>query len=148
MSLPRNYPAESPPQLQLLSRYIGSFGVDAELFGSVIRLFMSKGGIVWVPNNVCVFDGMESVRELCAKWYAKRLDEDGLARSTKLSSHTENTPPPLDGPRAEAYCTTSEIASLPNGIHVIEAEPITDRKSVFIGRVCRINDPSQVSFSE
>lgn len=38
-------------------------------------------------------------------------------------------------------------ASIPEGIQIIEAETITDRKSAFIGRACRITDPSHVRSS-
>lgn len=34
--------------------------------------------------------------------------------------------------------------ALPEGIKIIEAEPIVDRKSVFVGRACLISHPSQV----
>jgi len=34
---------------------------------------------------------------------------------------------------------------LPPGVQIYEAEPITDRKSVFVGRACRIQHPSEVS---
>ena len=38
------------------------------------------------------------------------------------------------------------LPSIPQGIEIVEAEAITDRKSAFIGRACRITDPSQVYF--
>ena len=34
--------------------------------------------------------------------------------------------------------------ALPEGVKLIEAEPIVDRKSVFVGRACQISHPSQV----
>ncbi|KAH0840190.1 hypothetical protein J3R83DRAFT_1189 [Lanmaoa asiatica] len=37
VSLPPSYPAESSPQLQLFSRYIGAFGVDSSLFGASLE---------------------------------------------------------------------------------------------------------------
>ena len=33
---------------------------------------------------------------------------------------------------------------MPAGITIVEAEPIHDRKSSFVGRACRITDPAQV----
>ena len=35
-------------------------------------------------------------------------------------------------------------AEMPPGVTIVEAEPIQDRKSAFVGRACRITDPSQV----
>lgn len=32
------------------------------------------------------------------------------------------------------------------GVQIIAAEPIIDRKSVFVGRACRISHPSQVIY--
>jgi hypothetical protein len=63
-----------PPQLQLHSRYIGPFGVDADLFGSIIKTFMSVNGIEWTPGAVCVFDGLQSVLERVLHWYEQRLE--------------------------------------------------------------------------
>lgn len=39
---------------------------------------------------------------------------------------------------------TPTNVALPEGIKLIEAEPIVDRKSVFVGRACQISHPSQV----
>lgn len=52
VSIPVTYPASSAPQLQLLSRYIGPFGVDSALFGAVLRTFISSEGVEWVPDSV------------------------------------------------------------------------------------------------
>ncbi|KZO98060.1 UPF0029-domain-containing protein, partial [Calocera viscosa TUFC12733] len=40
--------------------------------------------------------------------------------------------------------TYAKKAELPEGIELVVAEPIEDRKSVFVGRACRITHPSQV----
>ena len=49
VSLPPAYPlSRTAPQLQLLSRYIGPFGVDSELFGTITRTFIEKP-IAWRP---------------------------------------------------------------------------------------------------
>src|SRR5260370_3508876 len=73
VSLPRTYPSSSPPQLQLLSRYIGAFGADANLFGSILRTYISVNGVEWSEDAVCVFDGLQSVLERCTAWYEERL---------------------------------------------------------------------------
>ena len=49
--------------------------------------------------------------------------------------------PSVPAPQPESRIPTA----LPPGLRLIEAEPIVDRKSAFVGRACRITDPSQVS---
>ncbi|TFY75918.1 hypothetical protein EWM64_g8096 [Hericium alpestre] len=151
VSLPPTYPAESPPQMQLLSRYVGAFGVDSELFGSVLRTFVSANGVDFTPDTVCVFDGMESIMERCVKWYEDRLSaqtagellrEDARERHTPLS-HKIESPHDAEDSAETGDRSTNVPAVLPEGIEIFQAEPIIDRKSAFVGRACRISDPSQ-----
>ena len=78
-SVPHSYPESSPPQLQLLNRYIGPYKVDSGLFGSVLRTFMSKDGVEFSADNVCIFDGVENVKERCGRWYEDRLSDKAVA---------------------------------------------------------------------
>lgn len=154
VSLPPSYPAESPPQLQLLSRYIGAFGVDASLFGSILRTFISASGVEWSPDTVCVFDGLQSVLERSEAWYEDKLNkekigevirEDTLGRDSALQESAELMKE--DGEELGRVSLPTPIlqdVALPEGIELIVAEPIVDRKSVFIGRACQISHPSQV----
>jgi hypothetical protein len=153
VSLPPTYPASSPPQLQLLSRYIGPFSVDSALWGAILRTYISKEGVEWVDNSVCVFDGLEWVKERCATWYGARKSEKlagQLLRQDARSYATTEIP-------EESNKNTSEFderrskekppavpVGIPAGVQIVEAEPITDRRSSFVGRACRITDPSQV----
>ncbi|KAJ7056990.1 ribosomal protein S5 domain 2-type protein [Mycena amicta] len=141
VSLPENYPAEAAPQLQLLSRYIGAFGADPALFGAVLRTFISvTSGVEWA-GDVCVFDGLQNVLERCATWYGERLSADAVGELQRVEEHPhspERTSPPPPPPIADA------VAPLPDGIKIFVAEPITDRKSAFVGRACAISDPVQV----
>lgn len=141
----------SPPQLQLLSRYIGAFGADAGLFGSILRTFISTNGVEFIPETICVFDGIQNALEQCNMWYQERLSEEkakeiirgeekeirGARVEGNVSSGSNDPPEHMDGdirPQNE----------MPPGIHFFTAEPIIDRKSTFIGRACRISDPSEV----
>lgn len=154
VSLPPSYPAQSPPQLQLLSRYIGAFGVDSSLFGSIIRTFISTSGVEWSPDTVCVFDGLQNVLERCEAWYEDNLNrekagelirEDTLGRNTTPQESAGSTKEDEEGSAGALRSTpTFQDAALPEGIKLIEAEPIVDRKSVFVGRACQISHPSQV----
>ncbi|KAG1752445.1 uncharacterized protein EDB91DRAFT_1102605 [Suillus paluster] len=151
VSIPPAYPASSPPQLQLLSRYIGAFGVDSSLFGSILRTFISVSGVEWTPESVCVFDGLQNVLERCEVWYEDKISretagellrEDALTRNHVVVESEE--PLALSSVTVDQNNQVSFDAALPEDIKIVEAEPIVDRKSVFIGRACRISHPSQV----
>ncbi|KAJ3576253.1 hypothetical protein NP233_g569 [Leucocoprinus birnbaumii] len=150
VSLPPMYPASSPPQLQLLSRYIGPFGADANLFGSVLRTYISVNGVEFTPETVCVFDGVQNALETCNSWYEDRLSEDKMkeiVREDERDNHGTKTEPAVDmEPKItseDVNGVTGSTNEMPPGIHFFIAEPIVDRKSTFIGRACRISDPSE-----
>ncbi|KAI0364591.1 UPF0029-domain-containing protein [Pilatotrama ljubarskyi] len=156
VSLPPTYPSSSPPQLQLLSRYIGPYGVDAGLFGTVLRTFISRGAVEWTPDSVSVFDGLEWVKERCAEWLGERMSERKVGellredeRGRTGDTHDDQRAvidAEGEGKRsARAAREPPDIPTeMPAGISIVEAEPIIDRKSAFVGRACRITDPSQV----
>jgi len=154
VSVPPSYPTESPPQLQLLSRYVGAFGVDSSLFGSILRTFISLSGAEWSPDTVCVFDGLQSVLERCEAWYEDKLNTDKageLIREDNLGREpTPQEPEHISMEDGEVSTNvlrpipTLQDVALPKGIKLVEAEPIVDRKSVFVGRACEISHPSQV----
>jgi hypothetical protein len=151
VSIPPTYPSSSPPQLQLLSRYIGAFGVDSSLFGSILRTFISVSGVEWTPESVCVFDGLQNVLERCEGWYEDKISreaagellrEDALSRNHVLIEPDESLIAP-SSINVEKDRVSFDTA-LPEGIEIVEAEAIVDRKSIFVGRACRISHPSQV----
>ncbi|KAH9939391.1 ribosomal protein S5 domain 2-type protein [Epithele typhae] len=152
VSLPSTYPAENPPQLQLLSRYIGPYGVDVALFGTVLRTYISRGAVEWAPGTECVFDGLEWVREQCATWLRERTSENMVGamlreegRSHVLSELVEEErAQESSGPASEQRVVPEGPVEMPAGVTIVEAEPILDRKSAFVGRACRITHPSQV----
>ncbi|KAG6897186.1 hypothetical protein C0992_003575 [Termitomyces sp. T32_za158] len=140
VSLPETYPLSSPPQLQLLSRYVGAFGADSGLFGSILRTFISVNGVEWAADSVCVFDGLQSVVERCTAWYENRLSMEKagelLREDAKEQLHTDTPPIEADNHTSSENTAAVETSlnSLPEGLELFVAEPITDRKSVFIGR--------------
>ncbi|KAJ3485194.1 hypothetical protein NLI96_g5136 [Meripilus lineatus] len=151
VSLPSSYPSTSPPQLQLLSRYIGAFGVDSTLFGAILRTYISSEGIEYINDSVCVFDGLEWAKERCAEWYGEKKSEKAAGELIR-----EDEKGGIDGDVEEdkskhqiaeletSLSISDDVSKLPQGLEIFEAEPITDRKSSFVGRACRISDPSQV----
>jgi len=123
----------------LLSRYVGAYGVDTHLFGTVLRTYMSSEGITWTPDNICVFDGLEHVRTLCTEWYSQRV-----ASSPGAQPHVP------DNPERELDLLISpndpdNLVSPMAELSIFVADAIVDRKSVFVGRSCPISHPSQVS---
>ena len=148
VSLSQSYPAFSAPQLQLLSKYIGAFSVDRELFGSVLKTFISQmSGVEFTPDSVAVFDGLQHVLELCSVWYGLRLSEGTAGDLVREEERSHRVTGNSDVHQSNAPAVEKSAhlpAAIPEGVELIEAEPITDRKSVFIGRACRITHPSQV----
>ncbi|KAK2465968.1 hypothetical protein APHAL10511_001609 [Amanita phalloides] len=138
VSLSPSYPAAARPQLQLLSKYIGNYAPDAALFGAILRTYMSVNGVQWSPDTLCVFDGLQNAIERCTTWYENRLSAD---RTTKPETNDEVGAPSLSDSEA---ADGDGRDPLPVGIEIHVAEPIVDRKSVFVGRACRITDASQV----
>jgi len=150
VSLPTSYPSSCPPQLQLLSRYIGAFGVDSNLFGSILKTYISITGVEFIPDNVCVFDGLANVLEHIDRWYEDKLNAQVAGELLRDSDHA-NTPERSPASRSSLSDNTTQppparqlSLTLPHGIELVEAEPIVDRKSAFVGRACRISDPAQV----
>lgn len=154
ISLPPTYPSTSPPQLQLLSRYIGAFGADSNLFGAILRVYISVNGVEWAADSICVFDGLQRLLELCTEWYDEKLTNYAIgqvirdaAEETNNSKATTSTAflnSDTDENHRAPTATTAPTFGIPEGIQIFEAEPITDRKSAFVGRACRISHPSQV----
>lgn len=102
---------------------------------------------------MCVFDGLENVREKCGRWYEEQLSEKAAGemvreeiKESKPSSGSNDPSGSQEGiPSARSAVSDSQVlVELPEGLEIIEAEPIVDRKSSFIGRACRITSPDQV----
>lgn len=96
------------------------------------------------------------MKETCAEWFGGKKSEK-LAGEL-LREDVRGLPAGMDGD-LEVGKDTKKIVELydrptapspplsvgiPDGIDIIVAEPITDRKSAFVGRACKITDPSQV----
>ncbi|KAF8956715.1 ribosomal protein S5 domain 2-type protein [Flammula alnicola] len=155
VSLPEAYPKTSPPQLQLLSKYIGPFGADSNLFGSILRTYISVSGVEWSEDTVCVFDGLQNVLDRCVAWYEEKLSAEKageLVRDDAKGDHPgpgngtrqdRPNPPAVDEDQISGV-NDPVPAVLPAGVQLYVAEPITDRKSAFVGRACRIQHPSEI----
>ncbi|KJA29640.1 hypothetical protein HYPSUDRAFT_1061332 [Hypholoma sublateritium FD-334 SS-4] len=151
VSLPVTYPSTSPPQLQLLSKYIGSFGADSSLFGSILRTFISVSGVEWSSDTVCVFDGLQNVIDRCTAWYEEKLSAEKageLVRDDIKGEQIARQESSTSAQAAEEDQISGVIepipAAMPAGVNLYVAEPITDRKSAFVGRACRVHHPSEI----
>lgn len=154
VSLPVTYPSSSPPQLQLLSKYVGSFGADSSLFGSILRTYISISGVEWSADTVCVFDGLQNVIDRCTAWYEEKLSAEKVGELVRDDIKAEQTV------RQESSTSSRTVgddqitgvidpvpSAMPAGVNLYVTEPITDRKSAFVGRACRIHHPSEVCTS-
>ncbi|KAG9123921.1 succinate semialdehyde dehydrogenase NADP+ linked [Ceratobasidium sp. 392] len=145
ITMPPSYPASSAPQLQLLSRYVGAFSVDPGLSGPVLRTYFSSlTGVAWSPGDSAVFDGVEHVRERATNWYQEKLSEKSAGELQRELNKENHTVEPTHDAEQNIPMELAASVELPSGIEFTVAEPITDRKSVFIGRACRITHHEQV----
>ena len=125
-----------------------------------MRTYISINGIEWTPDTVCVFDGLQNVLERCLEWYEDRINSEkagelarddlkgqlgieviAAGRSSPDINHDddEEREDPILGEHQNLPI------ALPTGVQIFVADPLTDRKSVFVGRACRISHPSEVS---
>lgn len=107
-------------------------------------------GAEWRPDEVVVFDGIEYVRSQLSRWYGERLSEtegEAIAREGSKGNGTmgsADTPPGDNLEEDSGLSVKTDLDALPEGIDIVQAEGIVDRKSVFVGRACRITRPAQV----
>jgi len=99
---------------------------------------------------VCVFDGLQSVMERCTAWYEDRLSVEKageLLREDTNSKDHVGSRPGVSSAEHDGDLPPEDLISLtklPDGIQIFTAEPITDRKSTFVGRACNISHPAEV----
>lgn len=90
--------------------------------------------------------------ERCEAWYEDKINRETAGELLREDAHTHNHVS-VEPDEPFALSTADEKdrvpldTALPEGIKIVEAEPIVDRKSIFIGRACRISDPSQVVYT-
>lgn len=107
----------------------------------------------WAADTVCVFDGLQNVLERCEAWYEDRLNAEKAGELVREDAreHGNSNPhpeaPTIENGDQHVPDVPTMDSSMPDGIHLFTAEPITDRKSAFVGRACRISHPSEVGAS-
>ena len=92
-----------------------------------------------------MFDGLQNVVERCTVWYEDRLSLDTASGLLRTDEKEEKDVEPVE----TKHTTVGEVEKddLPVGIEMHIAEPVVDRKSIFVGRACRITDVNQVNYS-
>ncbi|OCF37559.1 impact family protein [Kwoniella heveanensis BCC8398] len=90
VSLPPTYPNSSPPQLQLLGRYLGSFSIDSGLFGDITRTYISSTGVPFTPGDVCVFEGLTHVQSVVREWYISHLKVVAEGEAERSQAHAQS----------------------------------------------------------
>ena len=174
VSLPKGYPAEDPPLLQLQDRYLSSFAVSDALFGAVLRTFMhdpegiSDGtttppGVEWT-GGVCLFEGIEYVREVCGQWVADREKELAQAERARTDAAAADANEKRDLQREAAAAAaprrgggegSAPVANKTQNGHapkpaavpcptIVSSEPIIDRQSVFVGHTAKVESLEEV----
>jgi len=151
-TLPAGYPQISKsPQLQLLSRYIGSHGVDHFLFGQVLKLFHHGGNstdhLDFHQGEVILFDAIEKVREKVEQWYSER-EAQRLQRKEDIDSYRNSAQEKSSQSQPVNEGGTEVNNEVPvdehQGVTFLSAPAITERKSVFVGHCAILTDVSQV----
>lgn len=172
-TLPPFYPHSSkPPQFQLLSKYIGGFGVDSGLFGEVLRAFyhqtaddrltadatsedaeissdwigggMDKG-VLWRSGEVILFEGIEWVKEKVLDWWTSQELVRVQGSANNQLRPGEVVPQHAPNPATSNNAAPKEQTTAPlfTGKLFI-TPPIVDRKSEFVGYAAAISSPDDV----
>ncbi|KAH9821092.1 ribosomal protein S5 domain 2-type protein [Melampsora americana] len=140
--VPNNYPEKSSIRFQLISKYIGPYLIQPELFDQVSKLYQDDND--WTSSQSILFDALESIKEIIVNFYNKKYKE--LHESDRVH-------------REEIVCEVHEddkidevietdipvLVKQPTEIfRMFVSEPIVDRKSTFVGHATSLKDPAQV----
>lgn len=98
---------------------------------------------------MCVFDGLQNVTDRCVSWYEDKLSAEKAGELVREDAKEHGGAQPNSAPettynQSHSTALPEPLASMPEGVQIIESEAITDRKSAFVGRACKISHPSQV----
>ncbi|KAJ9480238.1 Protein IMPACT-like protein [Pseudozyma hubeiensis] len=170
-TLPPFYPhSVRPPQLQLLSKYVGGFSVDAKLFGEILRAFyhqvddasgeaadaeetsataawiggsMDKG-VQWSSGEVVLFEGIEWVKEKVTDWWnEKEAERVKAAPSVPASDDSAQSASTNITTFSDPTPAAQRPSPFAGTLH--QTQPIIERKSEFIGYAARLTSPDQVA---
>ncbi|GAA5984818.1 hypothetical protein JCM5350_004247 [Sporobolomyces pararoseus] len=164
-----NYPTLEPPLIQLHDRYLGKYQVTDELFGEVLRTFMHDqeagmaSGVEW-SGSVCLFEGIELVKELCTNWVKEQEEEkqrgEELRReaagasevngedSTRTRKEEEGGEDETEEGRTREPSFASARRKSPDSDvpcpEIYSTEGLVDRKSLFVAHAARVHSMAEV----
>lgn len=98
-----------------------------------------------------MFDGVQNALEQCNVWYKERLMEEktkdiirGEEKEIRVAQEEAIVSPSSKDLPEHMERDIRSQNEMPPRINFFTAEPIIDRKSIFIGRACQVSDPSEV----
>ncbi|GAA5871037.1 hypothetical protein JCM16303_001672 [Sporobolomyces ruberrimus] len=163
-----NYPTSEPPLIQLHDRYLGKFQVSDELFGQVLRTFMhdneagTASGVEWT-GSVCLFEGIELVKEVCTAWILEQEEEkqrgEDLRQEAAASSeasrnnegHQSRGGEEEDGfeegrNQESSFARRTRKAPVDDVPcpEIYSTEGLLDRKSLFVAHAARVKSMAEV----
>ncbi|GAA5931578.1 uncharacterized protein JCM15063_001507 [Sporobolomyces koalae] len=154
------YPVEKPPLIQLHDRYLSKFAVTDELFGQVCRTYLhdryaTDSGVEW-QEEVCLFEGIEYVRQICTEWVRTqeqekergeqerqetlKNDKDEGDRVWDEHENDDNRIPEPTLPKMRRKGSSNEVPCPA----IYSTEGLVDRKSLFVGHAARVQSMDKV----
>lgn len=158
-TLPSGYPlADASPQLQLLSRYIGPHGVDHQLFGRILRIFIQTTSQItesqhvrFEKGQVALFDGIEKARELIESWYSERQADkpphelQTYDQDQEKNLHNNDDEDDISEQIQQLSFDNSDRArKTSTAVKLVTSQAISERKSTFVGHAAALYDPADV----
>ena len=143
IAVPSAYPSDFPAVV-LQDRFIEAYLVDTELSTAIAMALADDGG--WEPGMPALYEAVERARTIAGEWLRRHRDATLVSQIERAEDHPE-TPrfeaptTPRAHPQALRYAMAPQM---PDGLAFVSAEPIVDRKSVFIGHAVAVSEPSQV----
>ncbi|GAA5955453.1 hypothetical protein JCM3765_006784 [Sporobolomyces pararoseus] len=163
-----NYPTLEPPLIQLHDRYLGKYQVTDELFGEVLRTFMHDqeagmaNGVEW-SGSVCLFEGIELVKEMCTNWVKEQDEEKQRGEELRQEAtgasevngkdHARNRNEDEDQDETdEARIQETSFARIRRKApesdvpcpEIYSTEGLVDRKSLFVAHAARVHSMAEV----
>lgn len=158
LSIPSSYPASSsPPQLQLLDRFLGPYEVDTKLFSDVLRTFRTSKDEAWGegdPARAVLFEGCEAVKARVEEWLkeaekrdAERKAQDGRAGAgEEVTQSQEHDVAPIEVQLQRRRAPESPYAQSARAKQWTTTDAVVERKSTFVGHAVRLDHVEEVPY--
>jgi hypothetical protein len=126
--------------------------VRAYPVGAITRTYISSTGVGFTPGVPAVFDGLVHAQSLVEPWYRERAAASAEAEAAHEASSRasqqasqRSTPQPTASKDLQAALAGLTLKPRSRPLpKITTSEPITDRKSQFVGHACAIADEEDV----